>query len=396
MKNISLFKILILLTILCLCQKYQLNAQNSSYIIKTKNIAFTYKAIDVPQIYSIKGEDTLNLEAINEKIINRFAIIPNAPKNETDYDKFVGTLRFFEDFAGYLDIKYSYKIKSDYVEINIEGNYVEFEGKPAFYIYKTYNKETFYINIDNNELFYASGYGNEIKLKYFFEPKEYLELLSNTWIPRIQQIKKKYPDDIEYEYACDDCASSNAYLHPFEYEYEIKEDSLFFFLESVAYYRDFCYQKFCSPQIKIAYPTKHLTPLFKDDFDWLKYNQLDQLSKIVFYKENIENYLKESKLISGKIDGKYSFLMVLNFENKNNINGHYMYTSNHKFIELRGRQVGGNKIEIIEYLNNESTGKFELEYKGNITNLFEIKNFKWNSTNGKKSFDVEVEDFEIY
>lgn len=396
MNKITIYKIFTLLILFCQCQQNSVSAQDSSYIIKNKKLTFKNKTIEVPQIYRIKGEDTVGLYTINMKIINKFTLIPNAPKNEKDYDEFVNSLEFFKDYAGYLDIKYSYEIKSDFVEINIEGNYVEFEGKPSFEIYKTYKKETFYINIDSNGLFYASGYDNAIKLEYFFEPKEYLELLSNTWIPRIQQIEKKYPDDIAYEYACEDCNSSDAYLHAFSYEYEIKEDSLFFLLESVAYYRDVCYQGFCSPQLKIAYPIKYVKPLFKKDFDFSKYLQLDRLSKIVYYKEHLENKSKETKLISGKIDGKYPFLMALNIRNKNDINGYYMYTAKHKFIELKGHIVGNKKIELIENLNNESTGKFELVYDGNLSSQYDIENFKWYSPNGNKSYEVTVDDFEVY
>lgn len=396
MKKIIVYKVLVLLTIFFLCQQNNLNAQNSSYVIKNEKLTFKNKTITVPQIYRINKEGIVNLYAINMKIFKMFEIIPNAPKNEKDYDEFVNSLEFFKDDAGYLDIKYSYEIKSDFVEINIEGNYVEFKGKPSFYIYKTYKKETFYINIDCNELFYASGYDNAIKLKYFFEPKEYLELLSNTWIPRIQQIKKKYPDDKDYEYACEDCTSSDAYLHAFNYEYEMKEDSLFFLLESVAYYRDVCYQGFCSPQLKTAYPIKYVKPLFKKNFDFSKYLQLDRLSRIVYYKEHLENNLKETKLISGKIDGKYPFLMALNIKNKNDINGYYMYTAKHKFIELKGHIVGNKKIELIENLNNESTGKFELVYDGNLSSQYDIENFKWYSPNGNKSYEITVDDFEIY
>ena len=82
----------------------------------------------------------MNISSINEKTIKKFTLIPNAPKNETDYDAFVSEFEFFKDFADYLDIKYSYQSRSNFVEIVIEGNYVEFEGKPAFEIYKIYKK----------------------------------------------------------------------------------------------------------------------------------------------------------------------------------------------------------------------------------------------------------------
>ncbi len=394
-KNTITYHFLILMATLSLCQVNSSYAQNTPYRIQNKSISFENKAIDVPQVYSIKGENKVNVAAVNGKIIERFALIPNAPENEADYDAFVNKLKFFEDFPGYLDIKYSYKIMSDFVEINIEGNYVEFEGKPSFEIYQTYKKETFYLEIDKNRLFEASGYDNEIELKYFFEPKEYIEILSKTWVSKIEQIKKKYPEDIDYEYACEDCSSPNAYLHSFAYEHKIEGDSLYFFLNSVAYFRDFCYRNFCSPQLKVAYPIKDVTPLFKKEFDLFKYNELDRLSKIVFYKENLENNLNASRIISGKINGKYPFLMVLNIEEENNIKGHYMYTSNHKFLELRGRLTETN-LEIIEYLNNESTGKFQLEYKGSLKSQYDVKKFMWFSPDGNKSYEVEVEDFEIY
>ena len=358
---------------------------------------FKNKGIGIPQVYSIAGEDTVNISSINEKIIKKFTLIPNAPKNETDYDAFVSGLEFFKDSAGYLDIKYSYQSKSNFVEIIIEGNYVDFEGKPAFEIYQIYKKETFYLDIESNELFSAAGYDNEIKLKYFFEPKEYIELLSKTWVPRIEQIKKKYPDNIEYEYACDDCSSSNASLHSFGYEYEIREDSLYFSLNSVAYFRDFCYRNFCSPQLKVACPIERVTQLFKNGFDELKYSQLDRLSKIVFYKEHLENDLGETRIISGKIDGKYPFLMALNIKKgENKVNGHYMYTSNRRFLTLKGSLIGDKSFEFIEYLSDKSTGKFELEYKGDLVSQYDIKDFKWHSSDGKKSYKVKVDDFEIY
>lgn len=396
MKSNFVYKRLIILAVLYLCSQNNLNAQDSLYQVKIKQLAFNNKTIDVPQFYSIQRNDTVYLETINENIIKRFEIIPDAPKNEIDYDQFVGTLRFYEDYSGYLDIKYSYNIKSNFIEINIEGNYAEFEGKPMFEIFKIYKKDTFYIDIINNELFDATGYYNGIKLKYFFEPKEYLELLSKTWIPKIQEIQKKYPDNIEYEYSCDDCSSINASLHAFGYEYEIQEDSLFIFLESPAYFRDLCYRSFCSSQLEIAYPIKYAKQLFKKEFDILKFNQLNKFSRIVYYKDHLENKFKETRLISGKIDGKYPFLMALDIDNKNNIYGYYKYTSKPDFIELRGNILGANNIELVEYVNNESTGKFEIVYKGNLTSQYEIKDFKWHSPDLKKSYKIEVDDFDIY
>jgi hypothetical protein len=218
MRNTVAYQTLILLAILSMYQQNNLNAQGTSYIVKEKKIPFENKVVGIPQVYSIVGEDTVNISSINEKIIKKFALIPNAPKSEMDYDAFVSELEFFKDSAGYLDIEFSYQSKSSVVEIIIEGNYVDFEGKPAFEIYQIYKKETFYLDVESNELFSAAGYDNEIKLKYFFEPKEYIELLSKTWVPRIEQIKKKYLANIEYEYACEDCSSSNASLYSFGYE----------------------------------------------------------------------------------------------------------------------------------------------------------------------------------
>ena len=397
MKNTVVYQTLIFLAIFSLYQQNNLNAQGTLYVIKEKKIPFKNKVVDIPQVYSIAGEDTANISSINEKIIKKFTLIPNAPKNEADYDAFVGELEFFKDFAGYLDIKYSYQSKSNFIEITIEGNYVEFEGKPAFEIYQIYKEETFYLDIESNELFSATGYDNEIKLKYFFEPKEYIELLSKTWVPRIEQIKKKYPDNIECEYACEDCSSSNASLHSFGYEYEIEKDSLYFSLNSVAYFRDFCYRDFCSSQLKVVCPIESITQLFKKDFDALRYSQLDRLSKIVFYKKHLENNLREARIISGKIDGKYPFLMALNIkEDENKISGHYMYTSNRRFLTLKGSLIGDKSFEVIEYLNDKSTGKFEFKYKGDVVSQYDIKHFKWHSSDGKKSYKVEVDDFEIY
>jgi hypothetical protein len=34
---------------------------------------------------------------------------------------------------------------------------VDFEGKPAFEIYQIYKKETFYLDVESNELFSAAG-----------------------------------------------------------------------------------------------------------------------------------------------------------------------------------------------------------------------------------------------
>lgn len=394
MNRIFNWNVLTLQALFCLGLSTNLIAQDSKYIIKSKDFPLENKTIGVPQIYSTKGEETVNLKALNEKIIERINIISCAPKSDIDYERFVGSLHFFEDFAGYLDIKYTYALAGNFAEINIEGNYAEFEGKPAFEIYQIYKKETFYIDISNGEIFDSSGFDNKILLKYFFEPKGFLELLSNTWIPRIREIQKKYPD-MEYEYTCEDCSSPNAYMHPFDFEWEFKKDSLYFSLKSVAYFRDYCFQSFCSPQFTVGYPTKNLTPWLRKNFDFKQYNDLDRLSRIVFYKENLEKSLKESRLISGRIDGKYPFLMVLSLVN-NEVSGNYMYTSNRKFLELRGFFSDVKKIDIYEYLNNELTGKFTLEFKGDLTSEFDVKSFRWYSPDGKKSYEVKVDDFEIY
>ena len=89
--------------------------------------------------------------------------------------------------------------------------------------------------------------------------------------------------------------------------------------------------------------------------------------------------------------------MALNIKKgENKINGHYMYTSNRRFLTLKGNLIGDKSFEFIEYLNDKSTGKFELEYKGDLVSQYDIKHFKWHSSDGKKSYKVKVDDFEIY
>ncbi|MEQ8809367.1 MAG: hypothetical protein RIE59_09895, partial [Imperialibacter sp.] len=178
-----------------------------AYVVKEQTVAFENKTIKVPQVYSVIQDDTAGLKKVNDKIVERFNLIPNAPATSEDYEDFVGTLQFFEDQAGYLDIKYAYTMKDDFLEIVIEGDYAEFEGNPLFEIFQTYKKETFYVDLNNREVFDAIGYENAIKLRNYFEPEDYLKLLCATWVPKIGEVKKKCPDDREYEAACEDCSS---------------------------------------------------------------------------------------------------------------------------------------------------------------------------------------------
>ncbi|MBL3655560.1 hypothetical protein [Fulvivirga sediminis] len=215
-------------------------------------------------------------------------------------------------------------------------------------------------------------------------------------MPKLRQVKQKYPDNIEYEYACEDCSSSNAYLSLFDYQYKFENDSLFFYLKSGEYFRDLCYQNFCAPQLKVAYPLTSVIPLFKKDFDWEKYKDLDRISQIAWYMRSLENPVKRSILISGRIDGQYSFLMTLDLEDEDEIKGVYMYTSNGKFLELKGHGIEPRNVEVFEYLNGKSTGKFKLKYEGTLESAYDIKRFEWYSADGKKSYKVEVDAFDIY
>ncbi|MBL3655561.1 hypothetical protein [Fulvivirga sediminis] len=180
MKCIPIYKFLACLIIVLLHQQNILMAQKASYAIKEENIQLANKTVVIPQIYKINEVDTIKMKALNDKVISRFNIIHNTPNNEADYEEFVNNLDFFEDSAGFLDANFAYKIEGDLVEINIEGNYADFQGKPLFEIDLTYNQETFYVDLKNSEILNASGYNVEIKLKYFFNPKAYLELLSKT------------------------------------------------------------------------------------------------------------------------------------------------------------------------------------------------------------------------
>ena len=166
-----------------------------AYLVKEKAVAFENKTIKVPQVYSVIQGDTTNMKEVNEKIIERFNLIPNAPANREDFEDFVGSLQFFEDQAGYLDIIYTHTLRDNFLEIAIEGDYAEFEGNPLFEIFQTYKKETFYVDLINSEVFDAIGYESAIKLRNYFEPEDYLKLLCATWVPKIREVKKRYPDD---------------------------------------------------------------------------------------------------------------------------------------------------------------------------------------------------------
>jgi hypothetical protein len=368
-----------------------------AYIVKEQMVAFENKTIKIPQVYSTIPNDTNSLKKVNDKIIERFNLIPNAPANREEFEDFVGTLQFFEDQAGYLDITYAYTMKDDFLEIVLEGDYAEFEGKPLFEIFQTYKKETFYVDLVNREVFDAVGYENDIKLRNYFEPEDYLKLLCATWVPRIGEVKKKYPDDKEYELACEDCSSNNAFLRPFTFEYELEADGLTFSLNRPAYYRNVCFQSFCSPQLTLRYPIEEVAPLFKSSFDFSDYMRLDDnLSKVIFYKKTLEEERSNTKLISGRVNDKYPFLMEFAIDPSGDVSGHYMYTSKCQLLEIRGKVKVDGKIELSEWLNNEVTGHFLIAYVKDMANEYQIKQFDWYSPDKSKSYHVVVDDFEIY
>ena len=186
-------------------------------------------------------------------------------------------------------------------------------------------------------------------------------------------------------------------MHAFTFEYKVDSESLTFSLHGEAYYRNMCFQSFCSPQLTLKYPMEEVAPLFKSSFDFNDYIHLDDnLSKVIYYKKNLEEQRRNTKLISGRVNDKYPFLMEFTIDPSGDVSGHYMYTSKCQLLELRGKVMGNGKIELSELLSNEVTGHFLISYVKDMASEYELKQFDWYSPDKSKSYHVVVDDFEIY